>query len=131
MRVRAEAVGMRSFNPLPPSKRGETHHRSTIVAHRRSVSIRSPPSKRGETDFSSRHYMGIHCFNPLPPSKRGETRLRATRAGSKNRFNPLPPSKRGETSGCRRNDSALSMFQSAPPVETRGDTLCGFSNGNI
>ena len=36
-------------------------------------------------------------------------------------FNPLPPSKRGETR-CMALDTYVSvMFQSAPPVETRGD----------
>ena len=36
-------------------------------------------------------------------------------------FNPLPPSKRGETDGLRKNEVVDIMFQSAPPVETRGD----------
>ena len=60
-------------------------------------------------------------FNPLPPSKRGETCSLFALSDGDRSFNPLPPSKRGETRLAGTSRVMASMFQSAPPVETRGD----------
>ena len=91
----------RSFNPLPPPKRGETG------------AIRPALSR------------GTMSFNPLPPPKRGETPAGCPGTSTSHSFNPLPPPKRGETTLQERVNEKSVEFQSTPPAEARGDPSGG------
>ena len=105
------------FNPLPPSKRGETYPRGS----RRLdvlVSIRSPRRNEGRLSEASRRLMR-RCFNPLPPSKRGETHRGLLALPVVAGFNPLPPSKRGETRS-RRNFRAVVIVSIRSPRRNEG-----------
>ena len=115
----SQATWIRCFNPLPPSKRGETLGVAVDVVACK-VSIRSPRRNEGRPPnrctatrrgwFQSappvetrgdiirkRKGIGNRGFNPLPPSKRGETPDIFAETYEPACFNPLPPSKRGET----------------------------------
>ena len=107
-----------------------------------------PPSKRGETAWHNLGRLSCRCFNPLPPSKRGETRKDwykpvetevSIRSPRRNEGRLWPGSSGGETKSVsirspRRNEGRPRIdsghthrptFQSAPPVETRGDPSSG------
>ena len=89
----------RSFNPLPPPKRGEIKDRLEKTGLNR-VSIRSPRRSEGRSQQDA--------FNPLPPPDSAGVSIRSPRR-SEGRyfpdaiannatcrsFNPLPPPKRG------------------------------------
>ena len=64
---------------------------------------------------------GHYSFNPLPPSKRGETSLSSILCDALLLFQSAPPVEtRGDISP-EPLDAGAGGFQSAPPVETRGD----------
>ena len=109
------------FNPLPPSKRGETRVVRLVLLQHTAVSIRSPRRNEGRPDDTATDSRPSDSFNPLPPSKRGETCRTIWPWRARTCFNPLPPSKRGETSLAEALATKDRRFQSAPPVETRGD----------
>ena len=135
-----------SFNPLPPSKRGETHMGRLFAVHLR-VSIRSPRRNEGRLVAYTAAADEYVEFQSAPPVEtRGDARRCVNPPASSLGFNPLPPSKRGETKvpipllfpsevsirSPRRNEgrpralrpmSKHHKFQSAPPVETRGDAF--------
>ena len=92
------------------------------------VSIRSPVETRGD-NFGLPPASLSRFFKPFqsapPVETRGDVSCTAfVSIRPYSGFNPLPPSKRGETdmqlAACRSR-TLRSEFQSAPPVETRGD----------
>ena len=141
-------MAVRCFNPLPPSKRGETTafaydalaYQVSIRSPRRNegrprhdlppvlcgyVSIRSPRRNEGRLAL-------VECFDKyhivsIRSPRRNEGRLFIVLFGLRCSvcFNPLPPSKRGETLAENHGLQGFGWFQSAPPVETRGDCLLG------
>ena len=122
------------FNPLPPSRTGETVPRSSrrgrgsVSIHSRrlgrekrrmgqpldqllTVSIHS--RRLGREKLTSDLVLNsVMCFNPLPPSRTGETRYRPKRVGAKPCFNPLPPSRTGETLSLRPRAAAAVSIHS-------------------
>ena len=159
--------GCPRFNPLPPSKRGETVVRELFGDENLRFQSAPPVETRGDNGGCVGP-RACSCFNPLPPSKRGETGLTATvnQLGEVSIRSPrrnegrLPPllvepciravsirsPRRNEgrhearnwgrqsvqvsIRSPRRNEGRhgiarcvhnRQLFQSAPPVETRGD----------
>ena len=91
----------KSFNPLPPPKRGETrafdHHHIAFEW------FQSTPPAEARGDLThGRSWGSPRCFNPLPPPKRGETFRILDGLSLPLSFNPLPPPKRGETARSQR-----------------------------
>ena len=109
------------FNPLPPSKRGETYLllRACLLSHSFNP---LPPSKRGETGRIGETKGNIIVSIRSPRRNEGRPRSLGSCCRKSLSFNPLPPSKRGETCKVPFYQRERGTFQSAPPVETRGDS---------
>ena len=94
-----KSLALRSFNPLPSPKQGETH---------------PPRWTRSETP----------CFNPLPSPKQGETPSVSEGVAEGTSFNPLPSPKQGETRPTKRSEKCNLSFNPLPSPkqgETRPD----------
>ena len=113
--------GPRSFNPLPPPKRGEIVESSPEIASWIMVSIRSPRRSEGRSACRKLTPAEAWSFNPLPPPKRGEIYPVESILAVRICFNPLPPPKRGEIAADSESFAEIEGFQSAPPAEARGD----------
>ena len=126
---RVASVFERSFNPLPPPKRGETGFYQTVLFDAQTYQFQSTPPAEARGD---RQGLTTWCRTPLQVSihspRRSEGRLRGLRLSAQERqrksFNPLPPPKRGETMARDRVTACTVRhyrFQSTPPAEARGD----------
>ena len=112
----------RSFNPLPPPKRGETatteattnQREVSIHSPRRSegrrvskvtpcvgkeVSIHSPRRSEGRRELFGRGFQGEVSIHS-PRRSEGRPATENVYSAERTSFNPLPPPKRGETSQC-------------------------------
>ena len=133
-------AAMKSFNPLPPPKRGETQIPDPLHRPRGDGAVRSfnplPPPKRGETrplipgklpGAQGRHIALSRTFQSTPPAEaRGDaTHYDRIEPAELERFNPLPPPKRGETEITDTLVTIETAFQSTPPAEARGDRQWG------
>ena len=120
MARRTAGYGSARFQSAPPV---ETRGDIADTTHRpveKKFQSAPPVETRGDLPCLTM-LRDVLCFNPLPPSKRGEIDARGLVGCRIYGFNPLPPSKRGEISPFLLGGSPAPKFQSAPPVETRGD----------
>ena len=143
---------IRSFNPLPSQKQGET----LVVAIQTkpvAVSIRSPHKSKGrqdeeakdetETEFQSApltkargdsdetyHTDLIYGFNPLPSQKQGETRPQGGAVHSLYVSIRSPHKSKGRPVATASAHARM-RFQSAPLTKARGDIPRGEPVGNL
>ena len=134
----------RSFNPLPPPKRGETIGVASKIID--GLEFQSTPPAEARGDLSHPAVADpTDAFQSTPPAEaRGDFVTLGIRCESIGCFNPLPPPKRGETlrkawadlsievsiHSPRRSEgrrptvseaTSSPWFQSTPPAEARGD----------
>ena len=140
------AQSAKSFNPLPPPKRGETRAHEGTGTGTWEVSIHSPrrsegrlcspktlmrrlrptfqstpPAEARGDKSDNQHHATSSCFNPLPPPKRGETVSFFDGTNTAFPFQSTPPAEaRGDPPRCVRTYLPIE-FQSTPPAEARGD----------
>ena len=114
--------GGHCFNPLPPTRTGETHK---INSHRQiqAVSIHSrPPGREKRVPTRS---TGLRCprFNPLPPTRTGETRVAELEKGREEvSIHSRPPGR--EKRAYDMNGNVAFGFQSTPAHQDgRNDEL--------
>ncbi len=134
------AIQHRSFNPRPPSPRGDAYHRFVDVAHANAVSIHAPrhrgamlvldrgspcfpdsfnprpPSPRGDADGFVRHVRRDQLFQSTPPVTEGRCSSHRAPQSCHERFNPRPPSPRGDARPRWARALSRWSFQSTPPV---------------
>ena len=108
-RARTERQQYGGFNPLPPSKRGETNIPNASPANV-PVSIRSPRRNEGRLLVAASSSRGS-AFQSAPPVETRGDLSPHTEIAAYPCFNPLPPSKRGETAGgdVRRSRGPVSI----------------------
>ena len=113
------------FNPLPPTRTGETGRWLDVVDHPEFQS--TPAHQDGRNSRFPAARWSCPGFNPLPPTRTGETRAQRRR-GQNPRFNPLPPTRTGETAWEYRLTPAgeVSIHSRPPGREKRlSSVLCG------
>ena len=108
MQVAAYRASNPCFNPLPPTRTGET--RTGRDPSRRINGFNPlPPTRTGETSGPTYTRVPVPGFNPLPPTRTGETSSGGCFESNPPCFNPLPPTRTGET-------AFRQSPMSAPPV---------------
>ena len=112
------------FQSAPPVEtRGDTKTSEPVRLGLSMFQSAPPVETRGDEQAASRAVVGRYCFNPLPPSKRGETKHGVNCCGIIWVSIRSPRRNEGRPLRRRSAEHILSQFQSAPPVETRGDAL--------
>ncbi len=108
------------FNPRPASRRG------AMPAQRRMLILDwcfnpRPASRRGAINTLRLVELGWYCFNPRPASRRGAISHLLFHRG-RQFVSIRAPRRDAGRSSARRSARPMSLFQSAPRVETRGDS---------